>query len=209
MRYEVVARSLVLLTWAVDGAALAADLPGGLRPALDDGGRGLVSIVAFRNQAPRLGGLRGARFAQVNVRTYVERDREQGIFLYLTRVGLPGLAGAAFGLPVRPARIRVAEGRVSAPGLGVELRYRHGGLPQVPQAGGTPLGSHDVAFLVSAGLRRLVTQHEGFAWQAAELLGPPRVDPVLALGFDVHEPDSVLYAERTALVTELPPEEVG
>lgn len=206
MRYEAVLRDAVLVSWEADESALARDLPAGLRPARDESGRLLVSLAAFRHESPRLRGVRGPAFGQLDVRTYVERDGEQGSFLYLTRVALPGLTGVAFGLPVRPARIRVSQGRVSAPGVGVELRYRE--LATTPDAR-VAFGSLEYAFFVAAGLRRLVTRQEALAWRPAELLDRPRIEPVLALGFDVGEPVSVLSAEGGAFAADVPAQEVG
>jgi hypothetical protein len=41
-----------------------------------------------------------------------------------------------------------------------------------------------------------------------ELTTSPRLDPLLALGFDVRAPDSLLYAEQTGFRVKLPPEKV-
>jgi hypothetical protein len=207
---ELTARNLLVVSWEVDEAALTADLPAAVRPALLPSGRGLVSLVALRASAPTLGRLRAPSFCQLWVRTYVIAGEEHAIFIYGLRTGIAGLGGVAFGMPVRPARIRVQDGRVSAPGLGVELRYRHDGRPSsVPALEGTEIGSQSAVYVMSAGVRRLWVEHSPFRWEAAELLTAPRIDPVLALGFDLGEPVSVLYAERTALRTELPPSEVG
>jgi hypothetical protein len=126
------------------------------------------------------------------------------------RVTPPGLGGIAFGLPVRPLRIVVRAGSVVAKGAGARIRYRViGEARSVPAAGGTPLGTHGTALFVSAGLRRLAARdYEGCLWQEAELLETPAVEPVVALGFDVGEPDSLLYASATRFALDLPPERV-
>ena len=40
-------------------------------------------------------------------------------------------------------------------------------------------------------------------------LEPAVAEPVLALGFDVGQPDSLLYAEATRFSLDLPPERIG
>jgi hypothetical protein len=92
----------------------------------------------------------------------------------------------------------------------VSLRYRRSGPTGVVPAFRTgPLGSHDVGYFLAAGLRRLAAEHDPFAWEAAELLAPARLDPVLALGFDAGEPASVLYAASNRFRAQLPPEKVA
>jgi hypothetical protein len=205
MQLTFVAHDLVLASWLVPAALPARDLPAGVEPALTEDGRAVVSLVAFRAEAVRLDGRRVPSFAQLNVRTYVRRAEETGIFLLSLRVTPPGLGGIAFGVPVRPARIRVREGTVQAPGLGYSLRYRRvPGSPEVPVVDEEPIGSQAGAFLVSAGLRRIVAEHDPFAWEPVELTAPARFDPVLALGLDVGPPDSLLYAGRTGFRAELP-----
>ena len=203
-------RHLVLASWEVSPGQVARNLPRGLEPALVDGRSALVSIVGFRNEDVRLGGRRVPSFSQLNVRTYVTREGEPAVFFLSLRVTPPGLGGVLFGAPFRPARVRVREGTVRAPGLGISLQYRvSGGSPAVPGFETGPLGTHDVGYFEAAGLRRLVAEHEPFAWQGAELVSPPRLDPVLALGFDAREPDSLLYAASTGFRAELPPRKMA
>jgi hypothetical protein len=203
-------RHMLLATWEVDPERVQRSLPAGLEPALAAGGRALVSIAAFRNAGVRLSRRRVPGYSQLNVRSYVTRAGEPAIFLLSLRVTLPGLGGVLFGAPSRPARIRVREGAAEAPGLGVSFGYRRlGEPPRAPALPGGPLGSHDVGYFFAAGLRRLVARHDPFAWEAAELTASPRLDPLLGLGFDVREPDSLLYAASTAFSVELPPERVA
>jgi uncharacterized protein YqjF (DUF2071 family) len=209
VRISLAVCDLVLVSWAVAPEAARRDLPRGLEPALDDDGRAVVSLVGFRNAAVRLAGVPAPGFSQLNLRTYVHHGDDAGIHLLSLRVTPGGLGGALLGVPVRPARIRVRPGAVSAPGLGVSLRYRVGEtLARVPEVGGVRLGAQRTAFVESAGLRAIATDHEPFAWRAAELTAAPRVDAVLALGFDVGEPDSVLAAPRTAFRFDLPPKAI-
>jgi hypothetical protein len=210
MRLQTTVRDLVVATWRVPAASVAPALPGGVELALGDDGKALVSLVGLRNADVRLGARRAPSFSQLNVRTYVTLAGAPALFLLAIRVSLVGVGGIAFGMPLRPIRLRVSAGSVVAKGAGVRLRYRAiGEARAVPAAGGTALGVHDVALLVSAGLRRLASSHEPFAWQEAELLEPALAEPVLALGFDVGEPDSLLYAAATRFSLDLPPGRVG
>lgn len=205
MQVSLTVRDLVVVTWAVPPSAARRDVPASVELALTDDGDALVSLVAYRADDVRLGGRRVPGFRQLAVRTYARSGDEDGAFFLVQRVTLPGLGGIVFGTPVRPARIRVEDGRVRAPGLGASVLYRRlGRVADPPVAGGVPIGSQQVAFFVSAGLRRLPSAHEPYAWEAAELLEPPRVDPVLALGFKIAEPVSVLAARSAGFRLELP-----
>lgn len=205
MDVSLTAADLLVVTWAVPPAAARRDLPAGVELALTEEGAALVSLVGFRARDVRLGGRPVPGWTQLAVRTYVRHADEDGVFFFLQRAGLLGLGGVLFGVPVRPARIRVSAGVLDAPGLGVAVRYRRSAeRADAPVAGGMPIGAQQVAFYVSAGLRRLASPHVPFAWQAAELVEPPRVDPVLALGFDAGEPVSVLAVERGGFRFELP-----
>jgi len=210
VRLETTVRDLLAATWHVPVETVSRALPPGPRPALAEDGRALVSLVALRNTDVRAGRWRAPSFAQLGVRTYVTLGAEPALFLLSVRVTPAGLGGAFFGMPLRPVRIRVRRGEALARGAGVRLRYRTiGQARSVPAAGGTPLGVHATALLVSAGLRRLVSSHEPCSWEEAELLEPALAEPVLALGFDVRQPDSLLYAAETRFTLELPPERVA
>jgi hypothetical protein len=119
------------------------------------------------------------------------------------------MGGAAFGAPYRPARIRVREGSVSARGLGVSLGYRRTGEPAEPGFRTGPDATHELGYFEAAGTRRLHAEHDPISWERAELAGELRVDPVLALGFDLGEPVSAVYADGIAARFGLPPEKVG
>jgi uncharacterized protein YqjF (DUF2071 family) len=204
------ARHLLLATWQVSPDGLDRDLPPGVTAALTAGGKALVSLAAFRNEGVRLDGRPAPSFRQLNVRTYVRRSGETGVLFLSLRVTLAGMGGALFGAPVRPARIRVGETSAEARGLGVSLRYRlTGNEADVPAPADVPLGTHEVGYFTAAGLRRVIARHDPMAWQEAELVQPARADHVLALGFDVGEPDSLLYAASTPFRVEWPPEKVA
>jgi hypothetical protein len=210
MQASFTVRDLVLATWKVAPESIEQSAPAGLDPALTADGAGLVSVAVFRNEDVRLNSRRAPSFRQLNVRTYVTRAGEPGVFFLSLRVTPGGLGGALFGAPYRPARVRVEAGLAEAPGLGVSFRYRLlGEEPEVPAFETGPLGTHDVGYFVAAGLRRLVADHDSFRWQGAELVASARADHVVALGFDVEQPDSVLYAAATAFRVELPPVKVA
>jgi uncharacterized protein YqjF (DUF2071 family) len=202
-------RNLLVVSWEVDPERVRIDLPRGLAPALAENGGGLVSLVAFVNEHVRLGDASAPSFAQLNVRTYVSGDLGPGAFVLSFRVTPPGMGGAAFGAPYRPARIRVREGSVSARGLGVSLGYRRTGEPAEPGFRTGPDATHELGYFEAAGTRRLHAEHDPISWERAELAGELRVDPVLALGFDLGEPVSAVYADGIAARFGLPPEKVG
>jgi hypothetical protein len=203
------ARDLLLVTWEVSSGTIARTLPAGVKPAVTPNGGALVSLAAVRITAVRAGAMPLPSWSQLAVRTYVQVAGEHAILFLSLRVTPPGLAAAMFGVPVRPALVRVARGLVRSSGLGVSIRYRVlPGPAGVPELEGGPVGHHDVAYVVAAGMRRLIARHDPFAFEAAELLERPRLDSLLALGFDVEEPVSVLYAAGTAFALELPPERV-
>jgi uncharacterized protein YqjF (DUF2071 family) len=203
-------RNLLLATWAVPPAHLRHSLPAGVEPDLDDDGSALVSLAAARAGAVRVDGFPVPGFGHLAVRTYVRLDGKPSLFLLALRVTTAGLPGAFYGIPVRPARIRVRTGAVVAPGLGAELRYRVGAAVQhLPTAGGVPLGSHVDAGFLSAGVRSFHASHAAPAWQEAALVAPPRLEPLIALGFDAREPDSLLYAESVQFGLTLPTEKVA
>jgi hypothetical protein len=197
-----VVRDLILASWETDEASLARALPSGVQPATVDGTY-LVSLVALRAEAARLGRVPVPRFSQLEVATYVERDGA-AVFLLAGRVTLPVAPAALFGLPYRPARVRVREGRADAPGVGVSLRYRRGG-----PGGPAPLDFSDVGLVEAGGLRRFRVRSGDIPWENAALIEPPRHDLLLALGFRLGGAPSLVYAERFDFAVELPPRKVS
>jgi len=195
-------RDLVLASWETDAEQVARTLPPGLEPAPVDG-RHLVTIAALRWDGGRLGRLPLPHFSQLNVRVYVRHEGEAAVFFLVMRVTPAGMGGALFGIPVRPARLRVRRGVVDAPGLGVNLAYE----PRVPAAP-SELTSHELGLFEAAGPRGFRVRRGEAVWERAEPTGPFSVEPLRALGFDVSAPPSLLYAERASFETELPPQRV-
>jgi uncharacterized protein YqjF (DUF2071 family) len=192
-------RDLLLASWEADPEKIARALPPGLAPAPVDG-RHLVTIAALRYMGGRLGRLPVVPFSQLNVRAYVEHEDEPAVVFLLARVTLPGMAAALLGAPYRPARLRVARGHAEAPGLGVSITYE----PRESH-GSSPLAAHVLGLYEAAGLRAFRIRRGPAAWQRAEPVGSARADPLVALGFDVSAPPSLLYAGRAAFEAELPP----
>jgi len=192
-------RDLVLASWTADPIHIARTLPSGLAPVEVDG-RHLVSFAAFRCAGGRLGAVPVPPFSQLNLRAYAEYGGEAAVVFLGTRVTWPGMGGAFFGAPYRPARIRVRRGRVDAPGLGVFLEYE----PRGPGRPG-PLAEHRLGLFEAAGLRAFRIKRGEASWQWAEPLSDVRTDPLVALGFDLAGPPELVYAERAAFEAELPP----
>lgn len=192
-------RDLLLASWPVDPEQVARVLPGSLAPAEVDG-RHLVSLAAFRSSGGRLGAVPVPPFSQLNVRAHTEHENEPAVVFLASRVTLPGMGGALFGAPYRPARIRVRPGRVEAPGLGVSIRYE----PRGPTKPGQ-LAEHSLGLFEAAGLRAIRIHRGAAAWHAAAPVERARADPLLALGFDISAAPELLYAERAAFEAELPP----
>lgn len=204
MLLSVVVRNLVFASWRVPPEAVAAKLPPGLEPELA-GETGLVTLSLARATEARLGRLRVPSFSKYTVHTYARAGAETGLCFLDMRVSYSGLGSPLVGVPARTTLIRVREGLAAAPSLRAALRYRRNGPAAPPELESGPVGSHDVAFFEAAGLRRLIAFHDPLEWEEAELAAPAMIDPVLALGFDVGEPDSLLYADRTGFRVELPP----
>jgi uncharacterized protein YqjF (DUF2071 family) len=187
-------RDLVLASWEVDPALVAAVLPAGLTPAPVDG-RHLVTVAAMRWEHARLRGIPVPRFSQLNVRVYAE----DGVVFLAMRVTPAGMGGALLGFPVRPARLRVRRGLADAPGLGVHIAYE----PKGP-AGPSELTAHAVGLVEAAGVRAFSIRRDDAEWRQAEPTGPVRAEPLAALGFSVAGAPSLLYAERASFEVELP-----
>ena len=206
-------RDLVLATWEVDAQQVAEALPRGLEPQLA-AGRALVSVVGARVRGPRFGHVPAPGWSQISVRTYViaSSTNEAGVYLWLSRASFPGGVGAAFGIPLRTTVVRVDASGLEAPGVGLVLRTRTAdGAVELPDTS-PQLGEHDVAFFPRWGnarkVGRFVARHAPMRWQQAELVAPPRLDPLLALGFDLELPRWCLYAPESVWEIQLPPRPV-
>ena len=195
-------RDLLLASWEADPERIVRALPPGLAPAPVEG-RHLVTIAALRYTGGRLGRLPVVPFSQLNVRAYVEHEGEPAVVFLLARVTLPGMAAALLGAPYRPARLRVAPGRAEAPGLGVSIAYEPRG-PHDP----SPLAAHELGLYEAAGLRSFRIRRGPAVWQRADPVGAVRADPLVALGFDVSAPPSLLYAAKAAFEAQVPPQRI-
>ena len=199
MRLRLAVRDLLICSWPIDPVSIERVAPGVLAPAPVDG-RHLVSVVAIRFGAGRLGRVPTPRFSQLNVRTYLE-DEGQTAVLFLRSYVTPGaLPGILFGAPFRTARIHLEPGLVRAPGLGVRIPYRLGG-PADPGE----LGGHERGLVEAGGVRRFTVERGPAEWRAAEPEGEVHARVLLALGLDPTGPPSLLYAGDTSFVTSLPP----
>lgn len=200
MELSVEVADLLIASWRVGRDEVARVLPRALEPAEVDGEH-LVSLVTLRAVGGKAGRLPVPRFAQLNVRVYTTWEGKPAVCFLDMRVTPAGLGAKLVGLPVRATRIRVTEGAVDAPGLGVRLRFRPA-LPVDPGAinvaalGLLPLGRELRGFRVRRGAGEW---HEAIATEA------PRVDPLLALGFEVEAPYSLLYCAATSFGLESAP----
>ena len=93
------------------------------------------------------------------------------------------------------------QGLVEAPGLGVRIDYERAGRAEPSE-----LGHHALGLFEAAGTRAFRIRRGEVAWERAEPTEPVRADPLLALGFELDRPPSLLYAERTSFEVDLPPE---
>jgi hypothetical protein len=202
VRLSLQVRDLLLASWTADPGQIGRILPPGLSPAEVEG-RHLVSLAAFRCAGGRLGVIPVPPFSQLNLRAYAKHEGETAVVFLGTRVTWPGMGGALFGAPYRPARIRVRPGSVEARGLGVLLGYELTG-----SVNPGPLAEHRLGLFEAAGLRAFRIHRGAASWQAAEPLGEVRADPLVALGFDLGGRPELLYAERASFEAELPPRRV-
>jgi uncharacterized protein DUF2071 len=190
-------RDLVIASWEADLEPIRAALPGQLEPlALD--GRFLVSLVGFHVTGGRLGKLPLLPFSQLNARTYVSWQDEPAVFFLGSRVTAGGLPGRLLGAPYRQARLRVREGLLRAPGIGVSLRFRAAG-----EADPGSLGRHELGLLENGGLRSFRIRRREAEWRRGELLEPARADFLVALGLEPRGAPELLYTARTVFDTSL------
>lgn len=202
MKLTLEVRHLLLVSWETDRESVRRSLFPGLVPAAPDG-RYRVSLVALAYAGGRLGRLAVPPFSQLNVRTYVTHGGEPAVFFLRAYVTLPGMAGALFGAPYRPARLRFEDGCADAPGLGVSIRYRRYGAGEPGEPG--ELGRHELGLFEAAGLRGFRIRRRPAAWERAALTEAPRADVLLALGFDLSERPSLVYARGASFETDVPP----
>ena len=200
MRLAVHVRDLLVASWRTDAASVARTLSYGLVPA-EVAGEHLVSAVFFRYAGGRLGRLPVPPFSQLNLRVYTSWEGETAAYFLDVRVSPLGKLGALV-FPVRATRLRVRPGY--AAGLGLRLAYDVAEPLDPGQLGAVELG-----LVPSGGLKALRVRRSAAEWRHAELRERPGLDPLLALGFDVGEPHSLLYCADSALEVELPPRAVS
>jgi hypothetical protein len=184
-------RDLVIASWEADVERIREALPAQLEPrALD--GRFLVSLVGFHVTGGRLGRLPLLPFTQLNARTYVSWRDEVAVFFLASRVTAGGLPGRLLGAPYRQARLRVREGVLRAPGLGVSLRF---GLGEEIDPGS--LGRHELGLVENDGLRSFRIRRGAAAWRRGELSEPARADFLVALGLEPRGDPKLVSTART------------
>jgi hypothetical protein len=198
MRATLRVRDLVIASWEADVEQVREALPAQLEPrALD--GRFLVSLVGFHVTGGRLGRLPLLPFTQLNARTYVSWRDESAVFFLASRVTAGGLPGRLLGAPYRQARLRVREGVLRAPGLGVSLRF---GLGEEIDPGS--LGRHELGLVENDGLRSFRIRRGAAAWRRGELSEPARADFLVALGLEPRGDPELVSTARTVFEASLP-----
>jgi hypothetical protein len=191
-------RDLLIASWETGEDDLRAVLPRELEPTPLDG-RFLVSVAAFRVEGGRAGRYPVPPYSQLNVRAYVSHRGQSAVFFVASRVTAGGLPAVLLGAPFRYGRIRVREGSVSAPGRGVQIRYR-AGEPIDPGL----LGKYELGLFDNDGLRELHIDRGETAWHRGESLGLPKADFLVALGFHLRGEPELLYAARSSFGFEVP-----
>ena len=202
MRLSLSVRRLLVASWPVRREEVARVVYPGLEPDEVEGVH-LASLVAIEFGGGRLGLLPVPPFAQLNARTYVRHGGERAVYFLRSYVTPGGLAGAVLGAPFRAARISVGRERVSVPAAGVSIPYRVGA-----EVNAGPLAAHEFGLYEAAGLRAFRIRRGSAEWRAAEPAGPVRADALLALGFDVSAPPSLVYARDASFECEVPPRAV-
>ena len=190
-------RDLVIASWEAELEWIRAAVPSQLEPLAVDG-RFLVSLVGFHVTGGRLGRLPLLPFSQLNARTYVLRGDEPAVFFLGSRVTASGLPGRLLGAPYRQARLRVREGLLQAPGLGVSLRFAAGG-----EADPGSLGRHELGLFEDDGLRSFRIRRGEAEWRRGKLLQPARADFFVALGIEPRGEPELVYTARTVFDTSL------
>ena len=191
-------RDLLIASWETGEDDLRAVLPRGLEPMpLDE--RFLVSLAAFRVEGGRAGRYPVPPYSQLNVRAYVSHLAKPAVFFVASRVTAGGLPAVLLGAPFRYGRMRVREGNVSAPGRGVQIRYR-AGEPTEPGL----FGKYELGLFENDGLRELRIDRGETAWQRGEALEPPKADFLVALGFHPRGEPELVYAARSSFGFEVP-----
>jgi hypothetical protein len=196
MRIRLDVENLLIASWETSREAVGHVAPPGIEPAEVEG-RHVVSVVSFRVRRGRVGRSPVLPFSQLNVRTYVTWKDESAVLFLASRVTPGGLPGLLFGAPYRSARLRVKPGRLSATGLGVDIRYRPGG-PADPGE----LGRHELGIFESGDLKAIRIRRGPAEWQSAELASPATAQVLLGYGFSPVGEPQLAYTAKTSFETE-------
>jgi len=196
VRIRLDVQNLLLASWETSRESVERVAPSGAEPAEVDG-RCLVSLVSFHVRRGRIGHSPVLPFSQLNVRTYVNWKDEPAVLFLASRVTLGGLPGLLFGAPYRSARLRVKPGRLRAPGLGVDIRYRPGG-PADPGE----LGRHELGIFESGDLKAIRIRRGNAEWQSAVLTAPATAHALLGYGFSPVGEPKLVYTAKTSFETE-------
>ena len=195
-------RDLVVASWPTDADSVAAATYPGLEPLPVDG-QHVVSLVGVRFAGGRIGRARVPPFAQLNARTYVRSADGDGVFFLRSYVTAAGLGGVFFGAPLRAARVRVGPERVAVVGAGVDLRFD---VREAAEPG--EVGRQELGLFEAAGLRAFRIERGPAEWRAADIAASPRVDLLLALGFELRGEPRLFYTRDTSFEAELPPRKI-
>jgi hypothetical protein len=196
MRIRLDVENLLIASWKTTREAVERVTPPGMQPAEVDG-RHVVSVVSFRVRRGRVGRSPILPFSQLNVRTYVTWKDEPAVLFLASRVTPGGLPGLLFGAPYRSARLRVKPGRLRAPGLGVDIRYR----PDDPVDPGE-LGRHELGIFESGDLKAIRIRRGNAEWQSAVLTAPATAHALLGYGFSPVGEPKLVYTAKTSFETE-------
>ena len=196
MRIHLDVENLLIASWKTTREAVERVTPPGIQPAEVDGHH-VVSVVSFRVRGGRLGRSPILPFSQLNVRTYVTWKDEPAVLFLATHVTPGGLPGLLFGAPYRSARLRVKPGRLRAPGLGVDIRYR----PDDPADPGE-LGRHELGIFESGDLKAIRIRRGNAEWQSAVLTAPATAHALLGYGFSPVGEPKLVYTAKTSFETE-------
>ena len=196
MRIHLDVENLLIASWKTTREAVERVTPPGIQPAEVDGHH-VVSVVSFRVRRGRLGRSPILPFSQLNFRTYVTWKDEPAVLFLASRVTPGGLPGLLFGAPYRSARLRVKPGRLRAPGLGVDIRYR----PDDPADPGE-LGRHELGIFESGDLKAIRIRRGHAEWQSAVLAAPATAHALLGYGFSPVGEPKLVYTAKTSFETE-------
>lgn len=201
MELRVDVTELVIVSWATEPEEIERVLPPGLEPHEIDGEH-LISVAGIRYSGGRAGRIPVPGFSQLNVRVYTTWEGEPAVLFLDLRVSPAGTGAKFLGLPVRASRVRVRPGLAEAPGLGFRAEYQ-----SITASDPGLLGRHELGLLpMGAELQGFRVRRGPTQWHEALATEPVRADPLLAMGFDLGEPYSLVCASDTTFQFELRPQ---